>query len=98
MERGDISTTLPPRMLITFGRVIATPQSAVELATGVRGHGPPVTTLWDFTWRHNYKFDVITFLGEEMLEGVRHLLTQMGALFVNLLAEVVDALSKRLAT
>jgi len=59
---------------------------------------PPVTTLWDFTWRHNYKFDVITFLGEEMLEGVRHLLTQMGALFVNLLAEVVDALSKRLAT
>jgi len=41
---------------------------------------------------------VITFLGEEMLEGVRHLLTQMGALFVNLLAEVVDALSKRLAT
>jgi len=42
MERGDISTTLPPRMLITFGRVIATPHSAVELATGVRGHGPPL--------------------------------------------------------
>ncbi len=97
MERGDISTTLPPRMLITFGRVIATPRAPWSSLQAFGGMAP-VTTLWDFTWRHNYKFDVITFLGEEMLEGVRHLLTQMGALFVNLLAEVVDALSKRLAT
>ncbi len=75
------------------------PRAPWSLLRAFGGMGPPpATTLWDFTWRHNYKFDVITFLGEEMLDGVRHLLTQMGTLVVNLLAEVVDALSKRLAT
>lgn len=40
MERGDISTTLPPRMLITFGRVIATPRAPWSSLQAFGGMAP----------------------------------------------------------
>jgi len=87
-------------------------QRARELVTGVPGHLPNrynnaaacyevnthvLSILWDFTWRHGYKFDVITFLGEDMLEGVSRVLDSSSVPFANLWAEDVNALSKRLA-
>lgn len=107
MLHGELENTLPPRMLITFEGVIATipegqgaryPAFPViarrynHAAACYEVNAHVLSLLWDLTWRRGYKSDVITFLGEDMHDGVRHLLDQLGVPLANLWAEDVDAL------
>lgn len=111
MQGGDLSNRLPPRWLFVFEGVIGflPEERATEFKLSVRFkrwrraancfeiHPHVQKVLWDLMWRRDYRFDIVTFLGDEFAEALEKRLTRESLPFSNLWAVTEDTLAKRLA-
>lgn len=111
MERGDLSNALPPRWLFVFEGVIGRvpPEHAAEfkLAMRLRRWKRAVRcydieehvrkVIWDLTWRRDYRFDIVTFLGEDFAEHLERRLERESLPFSNCWAVDETTLARRLA-
>lgn len=85
MQKGDISNSIVPRMLIVFEGFLGqlnTPKDKAALAVAMRLHkwksavncfelnGLVVQHIWDAVWRKNYTIDVVTFYGQGFGEAL----------------------------
>lgn len=111
MERGDLDNRLPPRWLFVFegviGRVPAERQREYRLAMRwsrwkraancyeLEPHVRKV--IWDLVWRRDFRFDVVTFLGEEFAEALEKRLARESLPFSNLWSVTATSLAERLA-
>lgn len=111
MQGGDLSDRLPPRWLFTFEGVIANvpePRGReYRLAMRLGRHRRAVSrfeiephvskVLWDLYWRRDYRFDVVTFLGDDMAEHIEKRLERENVPLGNVISTQPDTLAKRLA-
>lgn len=111
MERGDLSNRLPPRWLFVFENVVGRvpPKKTAEWklamrlgrfkrAVGCYEMEPHVIkVLWDLYWRRDYRFDVVTFMGEGFRDALEKRLDRESVPFSNVWAEDEDTLARRLA-
>lgn len=111
MQRGDLDNRLPPRWLFVFegviGRVPA--ERAADYRRAMRWSRfkraancfeiePHVQkVIWDLTWRRDYRFDIVTFLGAGFAEALEVRLTRESLPFSNLWPVTEETLAKRLA-
>jgi hypothetical protein len=84
VHRGDLSDRLPPRWLFVYEGVVGNlpvhNERRYRLATQLRQWKRAAAcfetevhvrkVLWDLYWRRDYRFDVVTFLGDEMAEAI----------------------------
>lgn len=112
MQRGDLSNRLPPRWLFVFEGVIGKlePEQARAFRLAMRMgrfkkaancwdiHPHVQKVIWDLTWRRDYRFDIITFLGEDFADALEKRLTRESLPFSNLWPVTEDTLARRLAT
>lgn len=84
MQGGDLSNRLPARWLFVYEGVIANvpPERIGEYRRAVATRRwkraaacwqtePHVQkVIWDLVWRRDFRFDVVTFMGEHMAEAV----------------------------
>lgn len=111
MQRGDLSASLPPRWLFVFEGVIADlPAGNVaqfKLAMRMRRLRAAANcfelvphvqkVIWDLTWRRDYRFDIVTFLGDPFAEALEKRLERESLPFSNLWAVDEESLAQRLA-
>ncbi len=111
MQGGDISGRLSPRWLFVFENVIARvpPAKGRSCRLNVRLHRwqaavdcfvvePHVQkTINDLYWRRDYRFDVVTFLGDQFVEPIKTLLDQHSLPVSNVWGLTEETLLKRLA-
>lgn len=111
MQGGDLSNRLPPRWLFVFENVLATVpdrrllewKAAVRLrrwkrvANCYEMHPHVMKVIWDLVWRRDYRFDVVTFLGEDFAEALEKRLHREALPFSNLWAVTEETLAQRLA-
>lgn len=111
MQGGDLSDRLPPRWLFVFEGVLANVpparmreyRLAIKFKRWKRAANrfevePHVAkVLWDLYWRRDYRFDVVTFLGEDMGEAIESMLDRYNVPLGNVMATEPDTLAKRLA-
>lgn len=111
MLRGDISGQLPPRWLFVFEGVVASlpPANVARFKLYSAAHRwkravaqyetePHVAkVLNDLFWRRDYRFDVVTFLGEDYVDPIQQKLDRESLPFSNVWAVDERTLSHRLA-
>lgn len=111
MERGDLSNRLPPRWLFVYegviGRVPVEKRRQYDIYVKLRQYrraaGCFVTeahvqkVIWDLVWRRDFRFDVVTFLGDDMADALEKKLTGESLPFSNLWAVDEAELAARLA-
>lgn len=111
MEGGDLDNRLPPRWLFAFEGVLARvpPEHMAEwkLAMRLRRYKRAarlfevephaMKVIWDLTWRRDYRFDVITFLGQPFAEALEVELGRWSIPFSNCWAVTPESLARRLA-
>lgn len=110
MQGGDLSDRLPPRWLFVFEGVIArvppVKQARFNLymrthrwkrAAGLFEMEKHVTkVLWDLYWRRDYRFDVVTHMGDEMAEEIEKMLDRYNVPLGNVYYNEPEALAKNL--
>lgn len=111
MQHGDLDNRLPPRWLFVFENVLAAvPDERLrewKLALRLRRwrrvvdcyemHLHVVKVIWDLVWRRDYRFDVVTFLGDDFAEALEKRLKREALPFANLWAVTEQTLAARLA-
>jgi len=111
VQRGDLSDRLPPRWLFVFENVIgAVPADrALQWKLAMRAHQwriaanqyevePHVSkVIWDLVWRRDFRFDIVTFLGDGMAGALEKRLSRESLPFSNLWSVSEDTLAQRLA-
>lgn len=112
MRGGDLSNQLPPRWLFVFEGVIGDlrPDAVAPFKLAMRMKRwrraadcfeliPHVQKIiWDLTWRRDYRFDIVTFLGQPFCDALERRLARESLPFSNLWSVDEASLSKRLAT
>lgn len=112
MRGGDLSASLAPRWIFVWEGVVAdVPDSAVasfklamrlgrykRAAETYEMHPHVVKVIWDLTWRRDYRFDLITFLGQPFCDALEKRLERESLPFSNLWAVDEASLSRRLST
>jgi hypothetical protein len=108
--RGDLSNRLPPRWLFVFEGVIGQvpPPRVAEYKLATRLHrwrravdcfeleDHVRKVIWDLTWRRDYRFDVVTFLGQSFAEHLERRLDRESLPFSNVWAVDEQTLAQRL--
>jgi hypothetical protein len=106
-----LSNRLPPRWLFVYENVLAAvpPQRAREYAVYCRLHRvrravacyethPHVSkVIWDLYWRRDFRFDVVTFLGEDYADRIASRLEKENLPFSNCWAVDEGTLARKLA-
>lgn len=113
MEKGDISGTPTPRLLFVFESLLGVPPHSSKglVYAGAKMLGRSklaaaqwdldpvmVQQLWDLFWRHNYRFDIVTFKGHDFAVALYERLEQLNVPVSNVLSfPSAEALAKGLA-
>ena len=111
MQKGDLSNALAPRWLFVFEGVIgdlgAGDVARFKFAMRTRRYRAAANcfelvphvqkVIWDLTWRKDYRFDVVTFLGEPFADALEKRLERESLPFSNLWAVDESSLAQRLA-
>lgn len=112
MQGGDLDNRLPPRWLFVFEGVIGEiePENLWRFKMSMRlgrfkraaaqweVHPHVRKVLWDLMWRRDYRFDIVTFFGEDFARALEKQLDRESLPFSNLWAVTEDSLAKKLAT
>lgn len=112
MQHGDISNEVAPRLLFVFEGTVAAPSSTAaekmeKLHIRLRRWDKAVecweisersyALLWDCTWRHNFRFDIVTYRPAGFAVALKERLNVEGLPVGNIWATTPARLSKRLA-
>lgn len=111
MQNGDLSNRLPPRWLFVWEGVIATVPTELAAAHSracrmrrikkavscYQTHPHVMKVIWDLYWRRDFRFDVVTFLGDDWADSIERRLNDEGMPFSNVWAVDEASLAKRLA-
>lgn len=111
MEGGDLSNRLPPRWLFVFEGVIGSvpAKRAAEYKLAMRLHRYKRAAdcfeiethvqkvIWDLYWRRDFRFDVVTFLGDSFSEHLERRLSRDALPYSNCWSVDESSLAARLA-